>query len=374
MTQVEDIVIKLLRTSLTGKRVDIPADVPWGDVMQVAEQQGVLGVCFDALEAFKKPVSDGFTSTGSAQAPVSEASGGFPDMDTLMDWLGQTSYLEEMNQHNWQMASELADIWKGQGIKTIVLKGFSLCQFYPKPLHRFSGDLDVYLCDDVYKTAYESGNLTAEGLGIKVDREQYKHSKFDYKGLTIENHQFCISIRGDKQAKRLEACLEDLLAREQLSSIKGASLFCPSPLFNALFVTVHNQNHFLHEKITLRHLCDWIVLRSACNDQIDWNRYKVLVSKFGLEKFAESMNALADYVEGALSFDNLSDRDLCLLNDIFTSEIEGNFDTSLSSRIRGLKNIWASRWKYSMFTNKSAYRHLITVIVGFLFDRKPSIK
>lgn len=51
---------------------------------------------------------------------------------------------------------------------------------------------------------YEFGNLLAERWGASVKRDFYKHSHIRYKGLVVENHQFCTAIRGSRRAKDFE--------------------------------------------------------------------------------------------------------------------------------------------------------------------------
>ncbi len=124
MTQAQEIVLNLLRLAVGQDNISIPIDAPWKKVMEFASKQGVFGVCFDGIE----------------KLPSNER----PDVDALMNWIGQIFYQEKLYGHNWEVACELGNLFAKSGIKPTVLKGRSIAQYYPKPAHRYSCDLDIF--------------------------------------------------------------------------------------------------------------------------------------------------------------------------------------------------------------------------------------
>jgi hypothetical protein len=61
---------------------------------------------------------------------------------------------------------------------------------------------------------YEQGNVITQKARTKVERDYYKHSHVSFKGLTVENHQFCIAIRGSKKTKSLERLFQSVLRQK----------------------------------------------------------------------------------------------------------------------------------------------------------------
>ena len=151
--------------------------------------------------------------------------------------------------------------------------------------------MDCYLCGK-----YEDGNQDVERLGIKVTREDYRHSTFIFKDVFVENHKICTTVRGKRQRKRFEAYLRSLLENEPTNNISESYLEQPCDRFNALYFLQHCHRHFLREGITLRYICDWaMILKSAdCFDSDFWNECE----KNDLRPFAESMTRLAYVVCG----------------------------------------------------------------------------
>lgn len=85
----------------------------WNGVIERSISYGIGAIAFDNVESL----------------PVDLR----PDMDNLMDWLGQTSYQESLYMQSWRVSKQLGEIWGDTGISATVLKGRSIAQYYPKP-------------------------------------------------------------------------------------------------------------------------------------------------------------------------------------------------------------------------------------------------
>ena len=338
---------------------ELPDEIHWAELFEMANSQGVSAICLDGLQ------SDETYIRRFKQMP-SEM------MKLKLQWLGQALQMEHLNKKRWNTVCELSELWKRNGIDTVVLKGFSLCQYYPNELHRYCGDFDCFLLNG----QYEKGNVVVENRGIKVDRGQYKHATFIYKGTNVENHHYLISVRGSKKNKKLERYLENLLADSKMKNLcmanKESLLLCPSEEFIALFLVKHTLVHFLSERVSLRQICDWLMFRKSVQKEY-WPTIEESMQRFGLFTMYSAMNNLASLIEGSMTMDELNKHDRMLLTDIFHSEMEGMFDVSWKTRIRGMKNVLQSSWKYREFAGESAFVQVCKVAFGFLFDRKPRI-
>ncbi len=331
----------------------------WEQLYKMGCEQGVAAIQFDGLQKL----------IGGGGLPSHLQ----PSRDVKMKWFGHTVLVEKRCKVQYQLSAELAAKLAGQGIRTVVLKGIAVGLNYPDPLRRPCGDLDCYLMGD-----YEKGNVLAETLGAHVEYEFYKHSEFSYKGLMVENHQFCTAVRGSRRAKRFERLLQSLLHDEGTTKIGETSLDNPSPMFNALFLTHHAKGHFLVEGIALRHLCDWgMFVHRHCED-LDWGKFNSYCIQYGLQYFADSMTRLSRDLLGIVvpdgyKLENDAERDASLFYEMLCSWQQKTQMSVWQERMQILRNISANHKRYKLFSDTSFSREGLRLIYGFLFDRRPKI-
>ncbi len=332
----------------------------WEDVYNLGVQQGVAAIQFAGLQQLADAQID---------LPFQ-----LPERKLKMKWFAHAMQVENHCNTQQKTASELAEIYAENGIRTVVLKGVAAGCNYPQPNYRPCGDLDCFLMGD-----YEQGNLIAERLGAKVERDFYKHSHISYKGLTVENHQFCTAVRGSKKTKVFERLLQSLLSQEGTTMIGNTRLECPSPMFNALFLTHHAQKHLLSEGIALRHLCDWAMLIYKQSDRIDWIKFKSYCDEYGMSHFAESMTRLSEKllnvkVPTSYNISSNDERDRYLLNEIMNGVSHNSSSESIwKHRLGIVKNIFNSRERYKMFSETSYSQSICQLVYGYCFDRNPKI-
>lgn len=175
MTKKHEIVLSLLRLAISGRKCTLPKTVDWMKVIDFAIQQGVLGVCFESIELLSKQVP-----SSKIQVP-----GGFPNMDSLMEWFGQVEYQKAEYKQRLDVATRFAAELEKAGVRICVLKGLAYARYFQQPEIRYSCDFDCVLSD------FEIGNLVAEPIGAEVDRTEQKHSHIQLDGIHIENHHTC---------------------------------------------------------------------------------------------------------------------------------------------------------------------------------------
>ncbi len=93
-------------------------------VLNLASEQGVQGICLEAIE----------------QLPA-----GTIPQPTLFQWIGLSEMQRQQYGQTWRVACKLNKLWAAEGIQATVLKGRSIAKYYPVPSHRYSCDLDVFL-------------------------------------------------------------------------------------------------------------------------------------------------------------------------------------------------------------------------------------
>ena len=340
MTEEIAVLLTLLRAGLYGISVTlekVPTTKEWEELFDMASSQGVVAVASEGLEKLSQKQR--------------------PPQELLLQWIGTSLQQKQLYSMQRKLVDELCGVWRAAGINVVELKGNSIGRLYYVPDTRYSCDFDCLLTD------YEKGNQVMEQHGVDVNRDFYKNSSFTWKDLYVENHQFCTPVRGNKAMKRLERKLRELL--------EGCQEY-PSADFNALFLMEHAWAHFFEEALTLKQLCDWAVFRKACGDDVDWSLYEREAKACGFWHFSESMNRLADLLDGTKKVEELEDDDQRLLNDML-HEHSIQMNNGWKTRLQLVKNYFSQSWKYRVFSNHSMPYTLCRTALGFVFDRNPKV-
>lgn len=326
----------------------------WESLYNLSRNQGVLAIVFNAL---------------------GEVVDAIPTKIRLQ-WAFATMQIEDRNEKQWCLANEVCNGYSKSGIRTVVLKGFALSRYYPKPNHRECGDFDCYLMGD-----FERGNQIAKALGAKVHFDDYKHSHINYKGLMIENHKFCSPIRGPKINKQFERDIQRLLNEEGgLIPLNDSTMYSPSPTFNALFLIKHSMVHFLYEGIKIRHILDWLCLIQSEGKNIDWSYVNHWCKLLHLSTFVDLMNAMANrYLGLELPYMKISPNDKEVGRFVYSILYDDNsvynntYPTVWHQRCAIMKNMVANRWKFRDVYKKSLILELMKSSLYAVFEKHPKL-
>jgi len=355
----KETVLYLLRVALgedSAKGVSLNAScINWQEVMDVASQQGVMGVCFDAIELL----------------PASAR----PDMDSLMDWLGQTSYMETCYEEHLKVVRDLAAFYSSIGVRMMLLKGYGLSHYWPKANHRPVGDIDIFL----YGKWQEADRLIHEKLGIEVDNGHHHHSVFTFEGVMVENHYDFINVHSHRSNVWIEQMFKEMASGGfEVADGKIDNLYYPSPTLNALFVARHNAIHFASEKMTLRQLLDWAFMVKACHQVIDWRDFWEKVTLMGMLDFVLVMNEICVKQFGLFAEDFHEPSSVArknglaarMLTDIFEPEDTGEHLKGLAYLKHRTCLWWTNRWKHKMVYSDSMISTLFAQIKSHLMRPK----
>ncbi len=358
----EALLFYLLRLGLnTEEPVNVPhheISINWREVIEQGVRHGVGVIQFDGLQA-------SYAILGRSLQ--------MPDKGDMMSWYAHTLQIEQRCAQQYTLASELTKLYQNNGIRTIVLKGIAAGQNYPIPNHRPCGDFDCFLMDD-----YERGNSIARNAGVKVDDSYYIHSKIQYKELTVENHQYCTTIRRGRKAKEFERLLHSLLKDSMPCYIGDTAMEIAPTMFNALFLTYHAKKHFVSEGIALRHLTDWAMLLHHHNDDINWQDFRDICREYDYDIFADAMTRLSRKllhinVPKTYHLENDDRRDHFLLEEIMTDRRNQDDGGIWMQRVAVFKTIFNNRRRYDTFSRGTYLKYIVQLVSGFFFDRNPKL-
>ena len=257
--------------------------------------------------------------------------------------------------------------------RLILLKGIGLSRYYPSPLQRECGDIDILLPE-----GFEKGNEIARCRGMKVSGLDYKHNHICSNGVMFENHRYLTSFKGKSDIRRLERIFQDAVKGGDFVPFGEDGFHTLSPTVNALYITYHGFFHFLIEGITLRHLLDWALFVGKEQNAIDWNYFYRVCGNLGFSRFADTMNAIAVDVWGVsltnpgVSFDRrCTDR---VLADVLANKRHVSGLPVYKRRSKLVCNMLSSRWKYRQLYGRSLFGEMARSVFGLLFDASPELK
>lgn len=321
----------------------------------LAEEQGLSAIVLDGIE----------------KLPDSQR----PPQVLLLEWIGEVLQGEQTYQLHQEVATNMANLFHANSIRTYVIKGRIVSECYPKPNHRVSSDMDCFLLP--LKGEFDAWNLGNELIKAKqfeVYTDFYKNSTFKLPGLTVENHQYLTPFRGNEKLASMEKVLQTLLRSDKGENIiEGTWLYRPPVMVSALFFIEHAYSHFLHEGLTWRMVLDWMMFGKKHKNEILWSDFEVLVEEFGFKQFYDSFVRLGKYLLGELVEEDLTMVDKKMLADVWAP-------LDLQETLHGVKakfqlagNYWCARWKYKYFTDMTWVRALFEWVSGAVFDRNPTL-
>ena len=373
MNQSAEVLLKLIRIAL-GKELEysLPLSVDWKTVIDMSFEQGVAALAVDGLQR----IYDSIESRESKEGIESLEALDSPELEDLKyEWFGEVMNCEQDYGQRMGVARKIARIWHERNIKAVVLKGASLAQYYPIPSHRYSCDLDLFAGED-WKASVEA----LKEKGVDVSLAQYKDAQFHLDGVYVENHRYITPLRGDERMQEFERYLRGVMKGSVLRQAQepGCEIYSPSLLFNALFAVEHARGHLFEDKLTLRMVCDWMVLRRKVREERLEVRVEEAIDRFGFRAFYDCYDALADVVEGQRSLEDLTPVQRRVWDEMMESSAlqqaqeQGSVGSkSLFARHWGvLFTILRSGWKYKAFNYRSMPLHLLHTLWGHFICRK----
>lgn len=356
MTVEREFLLNLLRASLLGETgFAVPEAVDWSVLIDEANRQNVSVIASDGLQKL-------------FDAGLYSVSGDKEERRTKARWFAKTMKYEQRYAHQVAAARKMGERLASTGIRTVILKGFTVSECYPVPAHRYSADLDCILIKDgEHLEAYELGNRVMEEHGVKVSRSYYKNSSFDIPGAHVENHKFCTPFRGNDTLRRFERLLQDLILAGPLPALGDTGLLAPPPLASALFLTEHAYSHFLHEGLNLRHILDWALFCRKHVSDVDWTAFEAYVDEFGFRRFYDAYVHLGEYVLG--SRDTLTPVEQRVMDSVWAGLDLHESVKGVVGKLRLVGNTLRAGWKYREFSEISMAKALWIQVRGVLVGK-----
>ena len=164
---------------VTGSKFQVPSEVDWEKVYQLAQEQSVQGIVLQGIEELKaKGIELGVPKV------------------LLLQWIGEVQVIEQRNKEMNVFLASLSNKLKAAQIKALLVKGQGIAQCYEHPLWRACGDVDFLLDNE----NYEKGKDFLSGIAQDVHKENDfdEHFSVILDGWDVELHGSMRSMLPEK--------------------------------------------------------------------------------------------------------------------------------------------------------------------------------
>lgn len=239
----------------------VSSDVQWKNLLEESFRQAITGVMLCGIDKLPKEQK--------------------PSIDLLLEWIGETQIIEETAKLHQQRTRELSAMFHAVGFRSCVLKGMAIARYYPQPLRRQCGDIDLWTFGrrrDVMlwlRSQYEIGHLVWHNVGVKV-----------FEDVPVEVHFHPAWVYNPFRNYRLQYWFKKMAERK----CEEDGLNVMSVEFDAVFSLVHTYRHFLVEGVGLRHIVDYFyILERLHTENTEITEILTTLRRFGMMKFAGAM-------------------------------------------------------------------------------------
>lgn len=250
MTNPEKQYFTLLQAAIWNQPVTIDGAIDWQAVMRLADYHATVVLVCDI--ASKMPAD---------QQPDAEMLGWMKNM-----MRANLFFHMRLKQTLLQAVKMLRD----HGIEPVLLKGFSLAQYYPNPNLRQFGDVDLFVGLEKFHEACAVLRSLPGSYNWGVILDSGRHFNIEFGDYSLEIHRVSSEIiEEEENAIYLEIERQGLLLHSREVEMEGAKLRIPSVEFMAFFTFYHAWHHFLTTGVGWRQLCDITLVLHAYHDQLD---------------------------------------------------------------------------------------------------------
>lgn len=232
----EKLLKELIKNELWGGILSFPSldKKDFSDLQRIASMQTVSGLVFSSLinNNIKLPQQEALAAFGS---------------------------LENIKKSNLLLNSNLillTELLEKHDIKFFIVKGQTIANLYPHPLHRIGGDIDFYCFpNDLEKLI----NILHKELKVELERdESEQHYSFHFNKTLFELHFTLFKFANSEN----QQYFDNLINTEPLSYtlIDNKKVPILSPTLNLAYTFLHLYHHLIELGVGLRQFCDIAVL------------------------------------------------------------------------------------------------------------------
>ena len=211
----------------------------WQTILQLARTQTVTGLIYSAVSSLPE------------DANVPE--------DVLFTLINRVKSIKARSARIVSVAKELCAFFTSKGLHPLVMKGPVVAAFYPQPLLRESGDIDLYFPPEEFDRASEL--IASEGAEVRISPDG--SASYHWGGICIDQHRAYYD---------LHTTTADL---PRIGTRTSA----------LVMLSAHILKHCMFSGIGLRQICDMAKAYESLDGEYDKTKLRTYYEKAGLTKW-----------------------------------------------------------------------------------------
>ncbi len=169
----------------------------WKKIEEIAQDQSVLGLIANQILDFPKEC--------------------LPDRTMCLSLALRIQMIQQANKKQNKELSLLRKDYEEENLPFVLIKGQSLAHYYPKPLLRSCGDIDVYL----YREGdYERANLWAKNKGYRLQGSAVYEQLYWRNKTAVENHLYLMHYGRKKYDEALAEMMQELIDNKGFAKLE----------------------------------------------------------------------------------------------------------------------------------------------------------
>lgn len=276
---------------VSSSKFQVPSDVEWEKVYQLAQEQSVQGFVLQGIEWFKNHNLNVLETSGTSERARVDLD---INQKLLLQWIGEVQIIEQRNKAMNQFLADLVAKMREADIYTLLVKGQGIAECYEKPQWRTPGDIDFFLSDTNYERA--KSFLKPLANDGKPERLYSKEIGFYVNSWLIELHGTLHTGLSTRVDKSIDAVQRDVFYAGNVRSWYNGNtqVFLPAADEDVFLVFTHFVKHFYKEGgVTLRQMCDWCRLLYRYRGELDLRILESRIKRAGLMSEWKAFGALA---------------------------------------------------------------------------------
>lgn len=266
--EVTGIFFELLQVAVGTRRrlSSVPTAEEWQAVFDMAVRQALIGVCADGIDALDNEQR--------------------PPRTVAMRWAMTVLQIEKISRRQNMQAVDVQRRFAKEGFRSCIFKGVGVAAaYYPHPLRRQGGDIDIWL---------EGGRRRiVEYVRSLSPRETVSYHHIDFKAVknpVIEVHFFPTFLLNPWRNMRMMDYWKREAPRQMTNRVElpeGLGVItAPTDDVNVIALLGHIMHHFLEEGVGMRQIVDYYYLLTRGCRELDREATKRLLREFHMTKFA----------------------------------------------------------------------------------------
>jgi len=272
--------LKALQASIWSYRLDpvffenLTPD-QWSNIVKMSHIQTVEGLVCNSIQNLPQEL--------------------LPNNEILMKWIVRQQRVISYNEDVSKKIAFTQSLFDEKGIKSILLKGNAVAQYYPNPKLRTGGDVDWYFPKI---SDFQRANKLMAHYGRDFNIHSGSDTDYWLGNVPIEHHSKLINLYNPFVQKFINLFEKEEESFVRSISIAGKTVRILSPIAEILLVNSHILHHQIGNGIGLRQFCDSAILYKNLYGKYDNEKLIHVFKKLGILKWIQAHHAiLVDVLE-----------------------------------------------------------------------------